>query len=286
MSDTTIDPGWQQPSFLAAGSERVGAGDAVDQPASGRPGCDQTPVVRSETGTSIGTPRSLLIVDVETTGTDPRRDRCVELGALLFSVPDRAVLCQVSALFPVQQNAAEFVNRISPASTRRKQPRQEALRLFAAMARQADAAVAHNAAFDSGWFGVEPLPALDLPWICTCEAMVWPGDLHLRSNPSLRDLALAHDIPVWAAHRALTDCVYLAQIFERCADLEQRLLEALQPRHLYRAEVSYDNRHLAKAAGFRWDPESRIWSRRLSESQRQALEFPVVRLEESSTPAE
>lgn len=286
MSGTTSDADWQQSSLLATVSEPVNPGADAPQPPAAKPGSAQTPISTGRESDTNRTPRSLLIVDVETTGMDPRKERCVELGAALFSVPDRTTLCQVSALFPVEQNAAEFVNRISPASTLRKQPWQQALQLFAAMARQADAAVAHNAAFDSRWFGVEPLPALDLPWICTCEAMVWPADLHLRSNPSLRDLALAHDIPVWAAHRALTDCIYLAQIFERCADLEQRLLEALQPRHLYRADVSYDNRHLAKAAGFRWDPESRMWSRRLSESQRQALEFPVVRLEESGTPAE
>ena len=280
MSDTTIGTGWQQSSLLISGPGPEDSGDDRRHPPSAHAESVQAPI-RSG-GESVSVPRTLLIVDTETTGIDPGKDRCVELGAVLFSVPDRTTLCQVSVLFPVLQNAAEFINRIPAQATQRKQPWQQALRLFTAMARQADAAVAHHAAFDSRWFGVDPLPPLNLPWICTCEAVPWPEDLHLRLNPSLRDLALAHGIPVWAAHRALTDCIYLAQILERCADLEALLLEALQPRHLYRANVSYEDRQLAKTAGFRWNhPVPGAWSRWLSESQRQALNFPVDRLDES-----
>jgi DNA polymerase-3 subunit epsilon len=97
----------------------------------------------------------------------------------------------------------------------------------------------------------------------------------LRPRPSVRDLALAYGIPVWAAHRALTDCIYLAQVFERCVDLEQLISEGCEPRHLYRAQVSYDDRHLARDAGFRWnEPVHGAWSRRLSERQLEALDLP------------
>ena len=97
----------------------------------------------------------------------------------------------------------------------------------------------------------------------------------------MRDLALAYGVPVWAAHRALTDCTYLAQVFERCSDLETLLRTALEPRRLYRACLSYAERHQAREAGFRWnDPVQGAWSRRLSQREVEALPFQVRPVEE------
>ena len=219
----------------------------------------------------------LLILDTETTGLDPQRDRCIELGAVLFDLPRRSVLSQVSLLLPCDQNAAQAVNGIDPELTQQPQPWQQGLQWFEALLASADLVVAHNAAFDRQWFGIEPLPAIHKPWLCTMEDIRWPADRNLRSNPSVRDLALAYSVPVWAAHRALTDCIYLAQVFERCDDLEQLVQQGLEPRRLYRARLSYEERHRAREAGFRWnEPVSGAWSRRLSEREAALLPFPVV----------
>ena len=222
-------------------------------------------------------PQRLLILDTETTGLDPQRDRCIELGAVLFDLPRRSVLSQVSLLLPCDQNAAQAVNGIDPELTQQPQPWQQGLQWFEALLASADLVVAHNAAFDRQWFGIEPLPAIHKPWLCTMEDIRWPADRNLRSNPSVRDLALAYSVPVWAAHRALTDCIYLAQVFERCDDLEQLVQQGLEPRRLYRARLSYEERHRARDAGFRWnEPVSGAWSRRLSEREAALLPFPVV----------
>lgn len=230
-----------------------------------------------------GQPQRLLILDTETTGLDPQRDRCIELGAILFDLPRRSVLSQLSLLFPCEQNPAQAVNGIDPALTQQPQPWQQGLEWFEALLSSADLVVAHNAAFDRQWFGIAPLPPIHKPWLCTMEDIRWPADRCLRANPSVRDLALAYSVPVWAAHRALTDCIYLAQVFERCEDLEQLLVEGLEPRRLYRARLSYEERHKAREAGFRWnEPISGAWSRRLSEREVHRLDFPVVPVDEGS----
>lgn len=93
----------------------------------------------------------------------------------------------------------------------------------------------------------------------------------------MRDLALAYGVPVWAAHRALTDCIYIAQVFEREAQLEALLQQALLPRKLYRARLAYDQRHLAKEAGFRWNEGVQgAWSKLLTEAERGLLPFEVL----------
>ena len=222
-------------------------------------------------------PRTLLILDTETTGLSPETNLCVEVGAILFDVQSRAVLAQQSFLLPAETNAAEPINRIPAAVTRLPQPWKEGLRWFQNLLDAADVLVAHNAAFDRQWFGRGELPAVTQPWLCSMEDMRWPADRQLRSRPSVRDLALAYGVPVWAAHRALTDCIYLAEVFARCDDLEQQLLQGLEPRQLVRAKVSYDDRQLARDAGFRWnDPIKGAWARRMSEREIQELSFPVA----------
>jgi DNA polymerase-3 subunit epsilon len=242
-----------------------------------------SPVAEAATDPLPTPPETLLILDTETTALHPDDGQCIEVGAVLFQVPHRAVLTQVSFLLPCDSNPAEAVNGIPAAVTRLRQPWQPALACFQAMVSQADALLAHNASFDRQWFGRGVLPSIDKPWICSMEDIRWPVSLGLRSIPSVQSLALAYGVPVWAAHRALTDCTYLVQVFQRCVDLEQLLAAALEPRALMRAEVSYADRHLAREAGFRWDqPVARAWTRRLSRREARTLPFAVHPVEASS----
>ena len=231
-------------------------------------------------------PINLLILDTETTGLEPVSAQCIEVGAVLFHVPSRSVLSQVSFLLPAPANPAEHVNGIAAEVTRLSQPWQAGLQHFLALLAGADAVLAHNAAFDAKWFGLGPLPAIDKPWICSMDDIEWPPERHLRTAPSVRDLALAYGVPVWAAHRALTDCTYLVQVLERCDNLEDLLNAAMEPKLLYRANLPYAERHKAKQAGFRWnEPVRGAWSRRLSERQALALAFEVQRVEADSEVA-
>lgn len=222
-------------------------------------------------------PERLLIIDTETTGLRPQEGQCIEVGAILFHVPSRSVLTQISFLLPCDENPAQAVNGIAPAITNLDCSWTESLECFHSLEHNADALVAHSAAFDRQWFGIDPLPELTRPWICSKDDIRWPADRRLRPAPSLAELALAYEVPVWAAHRALTDCIYLAQVFQRCDDLEALLQRALEPRSLMKAVISFDERDLAKAAGFRWnEPVPKAWTRRLSAREIAELPFPVV----------
>ena len=240
---------------------------------------DQSAVVPCrDSGSEQGeAPEQLLIVDTETTGLHADTDHCLEVGAILFSVSSRQVLAQVSFLLPVESNPAEAINRIPASVTRMPQPWQQGLVYFQELMNSADLLVAHNASFDRQWFGRGVLPSASRPWLCTLEDVRWPSERQLRARPSVIDLALAYGVPVWSAHRALTDCLYLAEVFRRCDDLELLIARGLEPRCLMRAQVSYDDRHLAREAGFRWnDPVKGAWVRRLSEREAEGLAFPVV----------
>jgi DNA polymerase-3 subunit epsilon len=216
--------------------------------------------------------RTLLIVDVETTGLEPGDAKLVEVGAVLFDVRERAVLSQVSTLLPVDENPVERINGIRAEMTQGvgEAVREQSLALVQVLAGHADAYVAHNAAFDSKW-----LPELtERPWICTMEDVRWPKAK--KGHPSVMSLALDYGVPVWAAHRALTDCTYLAQVMEREPELERLLKAAMEPREYYVSLLPYDRRQECKDAGFVWDRQvPRAWSKKLSASEAAALPFPT-----------
>jgi len=221
-------------------------------------------------------PENILILDTETTGLDIEKDDCLEVGSILFNVKSRSVLAQQSFLLPVEINNAEKINNIPAEITRFPQPLSEAIKYFESLVRVSDVIVAHNAEFDMKWFGLNKLPQIEKPWICSMDDITWPTDRQLKTRPSVRDLALAYGVPVWNAHRALTDCIYLAEVFIRCSELEKLLIRALEPKILVRAEISYDERYLAKNAGFRWnDAIKGAWSRKMSRREKEKLEFPV-----------
>ena len=174
-------------------------------------------------------PENILILDTETTGLDNEKDDCLEVGSILFNVKSRSVLAQQSFLLPVEINNAEKINNIPAEITRLPQPLSEAITYFESLVRVSDVIVAHNSEFDKKWFGLKKLPQIEKQWICSMDDITWPADRQLKTRPSVRDLALAYGVPVWNAHRALTDCIYLAEVFKRCSDLEKMLIRALEP---------------------------------------------------------
>ena len=84
--------------------------------------------------TPTASAEQLLILDTETTGLNAEVDQVLEVGAILFCVPQRAVLAQLSFLLPVEDNAAQALNGISPAATQAAQPWQQSLLLLQQLA--------------------------------------------------------------------------------------------------------------------------------------------------------
>ncbi len=219
---------------------------------------------------------SVLIIDTETTGLDESNSEVIEIGCILFNVPFKSVLSQLSFLLPVKKNDAEYINHIPAALSKIPQPWNEGMQFFLRLVDSCDFIVAHNSSFDKKWFGKGNLPILEKKWICSLEDINWSFKKNLKSRPSVTDLALAFNIPVWNLHRALSDCYYISEVFKKVENLENILLKATEPKYLYRAIVSYEDRSLAKNAGFRWNsPVQGAWTRKLSETEAIELDFKV-----------
>jgi len=215
---------------------------------------------------------NVLIVDTETTGLNPDKGaECIEIGAILYNAPNRAILAQVSTVLPVKVIGQEETHgiRFDTANLVPNSTKKRVLDTILSMSLNANYAIAHNATFDKQ-FASE---YFDKPWLCTYEDFNFAP--HKKSN--LVSLALAHGIAVKSAHRALTDCGLIAEIFSKRDDLESLIEAAIvrstSPKVWVRALVSYDDKDKAKAARFEWKGESKDWRKQMKECDLSTLNF-------------
>lgn len=227
-------------------------------------------------------PNTLLIIDTETTGLKAQSSCVIELGAILYSVSHRCVLQQVSTLLPiVGQNPVEYINHISAEVSRSSYQYQPVLKIFQQWHDHADYLVAHNAEFDKKWFGKGLLPSVNKPWICTYDDFLW--EQASQQHLSLINLALEYNISFNQAHRALTDCQIIVELFNESCDFDKMLIQAIErsqePQYYVIANVSRNNRNLAKKRGFRWNqylPNKWVKKMRMSDYQREQAISPYL----------
>ncbi len=209
----------------------------------------------------------ITILDAETTGLNPETDAVIEVAAILYSVPHRAILAQASTLAPVAENPAYSVNGIHP-QWGQSFSIINFMPLLMAMVNQSDYAVAFNSDFDRQW-----LPGITIPW-ADAATITYPRQSTKRD---LVNIALANGVPIVNAHRALDDCRILAELLGKVSDLDAQLERAARPKATVIAMVGYNDRHLAKDAGFVWDSlVSKAWAKRMPLEDAEALPFPVT----------
>lgn len=220
----------------------------------------------------------IAIVDLETTGLDPKVDRVIEASWAYVDVETAKVVSIHSRLFKAETNAAESVNGIPLSLLSAFGGVRDPIILSDDLDASACAGtppllaiLAHNAAFDSQWGVFE-----GAPWVCTKDDVEWPC---IGPGKKLIEVALAHGVGVVSAHRAFADVLTLCLTLERAhekAPLKDLLAKAMTPRKTFAALVSYDDREKARAAGFSWKPSSKQWVRRMAVADVPNLPFKAV----------
>jgi len=61
-------------------------------------------------------------------------------------------------------------------------------------------------------------------------------------------------------------------------DIQTMFAKALRPKAVFKALVSYEERELAKQAGFKWFPERKSWERKMTVEDARELAFPVKQI--------
>ena len=174
------------------------------------------------TGTTRFRDTLFAVVDVETTGIDPRRDRVVEVACVVtrdgrriasFSSlidPERSIPAVASAVHHLTASHVSGAPRLEDVAGR--------LRALTADA----VVVAHNASFDLGF-----LPFLSVrPSICSMRfaRMTLPDAPNYKNQVLRYHLGIADpELDGTSAHRALGDAVVTAHVFDACV---RRYLES------------------------------------------------------------
>jgi DNA polymerase-3 subunit epsilon len=166
---------------------------------------------------------NILIIDTETSGLEPQKGaKLIEIGALLYNVKHKQILQTLSTFLPCDENPVQHINHIDAEWTRCNMGTLAAVHFLYEMADHASFLVAHNAHFDEKFLNTYPLDSKfrERKWICTKRDFEWPVQL-FRNR--LEDICSAMGVNYVNAHRALTDCTFLASCFGKISDLEQRL---------------------------------------------------------------
>jgi DNA polymerase-3 subunit epsilon len=172
---------------------------------------------------------NVLIIDTETTGLNPSNgDKLIEIGAMLYNVKHKVVLQTFSTFLPCAENHAEDINGIKAEHTNLPMSLTHVTAWLSSMCSSAQALVAHNASFDKKFLEtLDPQPRVrfsEKKWICTKHDFKWPVQL-FRNR--LQDICEAMGVPYVNAHRALNDCNFLVQCFNKVDDLEDRMNRAV-----------------------------------------------------------
>ena len=190
----------------------------------------------------------VAIVDTETSGLDPQTSQVVEVACILYSLELAMPLASFASILPTVKNEAAAVNGI-PQQLLDDAPILSWQRQLNELTEASDAILAHNAEFDYGFLRLDIW--VPKPWVCTMRHVKWPCP---SSSAALTNVALAHGVPVIAAHRALTDCDIIARLLTRVSELGVPLPalieEASRPQGIWQALVAYHDRDRARAAGF------------------------------------
>jgi DNA polymerase-3 subunit epsilon len=225
---------------------------------------------------------TLLIIDTETTGLDPRADRIIEVAAALYDIPHRMVLWSMASLVPGPGgNPAAHVNGIPETALQaldswlHPDPFTEVARLVPACA----AIVAHNADFGRRMVEASGRGArwLEKPWICSMCQLAFP---RAGSSKKLTHLAADHGISTIGAHRAMADVLLLVALFQQTPDLDAQVARALKPHALYCALAPFERKEDAKTRGFSWNGGKKRWEKWLpvDEADHNMLPFAIRRV--------
>jgi DNA polymerase-3 subunit epsilon len=240
-------------------------------------------------GEASGALVRVLVLDTETTGLNPAKDKVVELAMLRVSVDLRTGL----PVGPVEvyggledpgmpmPEEARAVTGITDEMLRGQQLDDGRI---AAMLDGVDLVVAHNAGFDRPFIEARVPQFAQLNWACSFADIDWKHEG--RSSAKLGALAMELGL-FYDAHRAEMDCHALLAVlipalpvsgrteglnpqgkaeFNGVNGLMKLILAAKAP--LYRLQATgapFDAKDALKARGYRWDGTSKVWHTRLTD---------------------
>lgn len=221
-----------------------------------------------------------IVLDVETTGTNPDTDEIIELAMLPFRFsPDGRIFEVLDAFDELQEPTSGVVppeiTRITGITTEMVRGKTISLENMSKIAAPAAIVIAHNARFDRR-FVEKAFPVLSTKaWACSMTEIPWREEQF--EGLKLEYLAMKSGF-FYDAHRAETDCRATLELLSRSLPQSGELALSVLLQNARKstcrvwAENSpFDFKDILKARGYRWNAgdngRPRSWYRDVSEDE-------------------
>ena len=207
-----------------------------------------------------------LIVDLETTGTDPMQDRIIEIGLLEFALEEGQEPVVTRMYGAVQDPGiplSEEIKKLTGLDDIYLAGQAIDWDIVQGYFGRASIVLAHNAGFDRAFLlKRSELAITHMHWGCSMRHVDWKS--HGFRTRALNYLAADQGFINPFAHRALFDCATTLRIV---APFLQELVARSFMRE-YRISATgapYDLKDRLKQNSYRWDAEKRVWYKELFE---------------------
>jgi DNA polymerase-3 subunit epsilon len=207
----------------------------------------------------------VLGLDLETSGLEKTECDILEFGAALWNVEEKRPVYLFSKFnrdfkSEVPPEIEKLIGLRAAEVRTWGKPLNECLKELTELMEKADYIVAHNGTgFDKPFLEYTYKSAgLKMPekiWIDTQIDLPFPDGMGTRK---LSYLAAEHGFINPFPHRAITDVLTTLKLFSMY-DFNTVIEVASTPLVQVVAEVSYDERHKPRQAGFRWDSQRKFW---------------------------
>lgn len=226
----------------------------------------------------------ICATDLETTGLDNENDLVTEIGAILWDTDLNAPVKFFNKLIKIDKPLPELIVKLTGLTdellNKFGEPAAKVWEEFADFRGQGDPiSMAHNAQFDRGFVN-QIFSTNNEVWIDSAVDVPYPKEITTRK---LIHLAAEHGFVNPFAHRAVTDVLTMCQVVSKY-DWNKIIESAKTPTVNMIALVFFENRELAKSAGFRWDGKNKLWTKPVKENLIQAevdkcssLGFSIIR---------
>ena len=219
---------------------------------------------------------TVAVLDTETTGTQPSKDKIIELGIVLVEIsPETGQAYRITRVFneledpgfpiPEESTRIHHITDDMVAGKRIDDSALEALMTDVALV------VAHNAGFDR-IFVEQRFPLFAAKrWACSFMQIPWSEEGF--GSAKLEFLAYQCGFH-YTGHRASIDCHALLEVLQHTLPVTQTkaMQTLLQNARLPEIKVSalgwpFESKDLLRERGYRWNADKKVWARNLPASR-------------------
>lgn len=212
-----------------------------------------------------------IVLDLETTGLNAKKDKIIEIGILGFQydgIGKSSIVSTYGAVEDPEIELSEEIVKLTGLTNSALAGQKIDWTYVRAIMDKASVVIAHNAEFDSGFLKMRPeLEGVSCHWACSVNHIDWKA--HGFRTRALNYLAADHGFVNPFAHRAVFDCAttfrliepYFPELIEKSYERSFRVLARQSP---------FETKDILRTRGYRWNPEERVWFIDLLESNLEA----------------